>query len=137
MALLRVMMREGENGLPQVGDDAFQLGVRPAGKSKRPDVTVSKPDDILSPTSGEGLSCSASSLETYLAREFVQKVLNFRPDRAVWEIEVDDLPDGLQAIPRPDAFDPLHVQIEPTRDMTLGAFQTLLASTARSWKRVS
>lgn len=114
------------------------LAVRPYNpeiSNNRFDVSARLDTDLVGVTDPaashppEGLSCSKAPVDVYCER--------FRwPNKKerVWEIAASALPDGLTVIPNPQPDDPDHMLIVPSRPMTLGEFQSLLASTRLHWR---
>lgn len=126
MRLFRGMI-EDEAGLPVVGPGARYLGVRPGG-SPTPDVPAVNPSDPLAPGQG-GLSVAPTEPRD-LPRHRRPASLGGTGQDPVWYIETDDLgPDLLFRQDRPG-----HGVIEPSRPMTLQAFQEALARTQSRWK---
>jgi hypothetical protein len=120
------MMKEADDGLPEVGDRFGMLGVRPTRSGRRGDVPASVPSDLVRPGGG-GLSVfegPPTNLPPQMRPPIAQHPL--------WEIDDADLPTGLLA---QDAGRP-HYHIEPAAEMRLDIYQRLLAATRDRWIRV-
>ena len=123
MKLYRKMIEDAD-GLPLVGDGPNMLGVRPADPAypkKIKDVDAVHGTDTVKP--GKGMSAFGDPKEIP------------SPVRGVmWEIETDDLPEGLVHVQRGKRL--AHYHIEPSREMTLDDLRALLAATRDLWRRV-
>ncbi len=129
MKIYRAMAPDND-GLPQVGRSARQLGVRPLGRMPHNDVSAAASDDAVNP--GEGMSAAPHD-PANLPR-------NRRPPQAnggtgkdpVWEIDTDDLGPNLQYV----QDRPTHGVVGPSPPMTLADLEQALAATRARWVRV-
>src|ERR1700755_3160821 len=117
-------MKVDPDGKAQVGTRRNMLGVRPtapasADPNRRFDVAAVNDADTVS--AGEGLSTSQVTANQRVGR-----------GEALFVIETDELPPELGA--NPDH--PPHCLLEPSRPITLGAFQQALTDTRDLWEQV-
>lgn len=123
-------MEVAADGRPVVGDLSNQLGVRPSdptNPTRHGDVTAAAPTDLVAPT--EGLSAAPdgpNNLYPFLRKK------GQKPGYAVWELDTDYLPTGLQFVPD----SPTHGVLAPAVPTPLAAFQHLLATTRPLWRPV-
>jgi hypothetical protein len=124
--LYRAMKEDGQ-GLPEIGEGARYLGIRP-GK----DVPVVLPNELVHPGQG-GMSVSPDDPANlpYYRRPPEFGGTGRDP---VWVIDEGDL--GPDLCYRPDPDNPGHGFIEPTRTMTKDAYEQALQATQRLWQKV-
>lgn len=134
MKLYRTMKIDPADGKPLVGIRRDMLGVRPldpnnADPRRKFDVDAVIGSDPVHPGTKKGLSVFLTAGECRTGK-----------DVAVWEIDVADL-SALGFIP---VFDPppneptsTHHVLEPTRRVTLDAYQDMLLDTRDLWGRVT
>lgn len=126
MIVLRAM-KTGEDGLPKIGDDARSLGVRLSGRVR--DI-VADGSGAVHPQTG-GMSVSPPPPENLQKHRRPPEYGGTGRD-PIWEMETDELPDGL--IYRPDPARPdEHGFVEPDRVMSLEDYRRLLHGTREFW----
>jgi hypothetical protein len=120
-------MKEDDQGLPEIGDSARCLGIRPGR-----DVAAVRPEDLVQPGRG-GMSVSPDDPANlpYYRRPPEFGGTSRDP---VWE--VDDAALGPDLCYRPDPHNPGHGFIEPTRPMRKDVYEQALRATQRLWRKV-
>jgi hypothetical protein len=120
-------MKEGANGLPEVGPSSRCLGVRP-----RIDVPAALPGDSVQPGQG-GMSVSPDDPVSlpYFRRP---PDLGGTSRDPVWRIAEADL--GRDLLYCADPARAGHGFVEPSGPMTLGEYQQALARTQSAWRRI-
>jgi hypothetical protein len=126
MRVLFRAMKEASSGLVEVGATARTLGARPAI-----DVPAHDPTDLVYPGQG-GMSVSP---DDPMNLPYFRRPPRFRGTGKdpVWRIVEADLGPGLCF--RPDATQPAHGFIEPSRPMSLAEYQEALEQTQMRWSR--
>lgn len=122
-------MKEGEEGQPQIGPSARQLGVRTEGP--KPDIPIDA-QGMVHPETG-GMSVSPHD-PMGLPEHRRPPSLGGTGKDPVFSMNSQSLPEGLQY--RPDPRSPqTHGFIEPSGPMSIEEYQRLLGSTASSWTK--
>jgi hypothetical protein len=120
-------MKEGANGLPEIGESSRTLGVRPGF-----DLPAFDPSHVVQPGQG-GMSVSPDDPLSlpYFRRPPALGGVSKDP---VWRIREADLGPDLHY--RPDPARTGHGFVEPIRSMTLGEYQQALAQTQGLWQKI-
>jgi len=119
-------MREGEELLPQIGETARTLGVRP-------DIDIPISNGQVFPNSG-GVSVSPNSPSNLPPHRRPSELGGTGKD-PVWCINTCDLSPDLQY--RPDPHNPTgHGFIEPIRQMSFETYQNAIQNTRNSWTKI-
>ncbi len=120
-------MKEGANGMPELGESSRCLGVRPGF-----DVPANDSGDLVWPGHG-GMSVSPNDPQSlpYFRRP---PALGGTSKDPVWRITDADLGPDLHY--RPDPAHAGHGFVEPSRTMTLAEYRRALAQTQRLWQKI-
>ncbi len=121
-------MKEGAEGLPEEGESARALGIRPGI-----DVLAGKPEEVVRPGQG-GLSVSPDDPLNLPAFRRPPEYQGVGKD-PVWTITAAELGPDLSY--RPDPASAGHGFIEPARPMTLGDYRRALTRTRSLWRRAT
>lgn len=120
-------MKQGSQGMPELGESARTLGIRPGI-----DVLATRPTDPV-PCGQGGLSVSP---DDPMGLPVHRRPVAFQGTGRdpVWSIEEKSL--GSDLAFRSDPGNARHGFIEPARTMTLNEFQHALRQTESLWQRV-
>ena len=129
MKIYRAMIPDTD-GLPQVGQSARQLGVRPHDQLPHNDVNAASPVDIVVPD--EGMSAVPDEPANLPKNRRPSQVNGGTGKDPVWEIDTEDLGPNLQF----HQDSPTHGVIGVKEPMTLDQFEQELAATRALWVRV-
>ena len=120
-------MMADDDGFPRAGTTGRYLGVRPGV-----DVPVG-PDGFVEPET-EGMSVAPPPVDNLQTHRRPPEFGGTGKD-PVFELETDELPEGLRY--RPDPADPEgHGFIEPARRMTFGEYERAVHETRTLWRQV-
>ena len=111
------------SGMPQIGDSARGLGVRPGV-----DIPVDANGMVRPGTGGMSVSPSPESLPPHRR----PPGLGGTGKDSVWQMNTNNLGSDLRLVPD----SPTHGTIQPSRKMTLAEYQNALNDTVGSWEKV-
>jgi hypothetical protein len=123
-------MTPDADGLPQIGQSARQLGVRPLGRIPHNDVSAAAPGDIVNP--GEGMSAAPHDPANLGKNRRPPQVNGGTGKDPVWAIGTDDLGPLLEYV----QDKPTHGVVGAKAPMTLAELELALAATQAKWVRV-